>query len=50
MRIKKFHSNHSIVNISSALITEVDDMHSSHQNFLDGEGYDIRQAILTQVL
>lgn len=48
---KKFYSNHSIVNISSTLITEVDNMHSSHHSFLGiEERYDIRQGILTQVL
>lgn len=48
---KKFYSNHSIVNISSILITEIDNMHSSHHNFLGiEERYNITQAILTQVL
>lgn len=48
---KKLYCNHGIVNISSTLITEVDDMHSSHHHLLGtGERHDIKQSILTQVL
>lgn len=47
---KKLYCNPGIVNISSTLITEVDDMNSSHHHFLGArERHDIKQSISIQV-